>query len=174
LLVRSASSGKALTEQQLYACALRALTRRAHSIQEMRQYLERRAEATTAVSAVLRRLCEQNYLDDARYAVDFARQHANRRRQGRFRIARELRQRGVADGYINAALCQIFSETDETALVRARLKRQRAGGLDERKTQSLYRSLLRAGFSPDLIRSELRKAACADPCDPNGESLGQL
>jgi regulatory protein len=160
--VRPRSSPRKLsTEQELHTAALRALMRRAHSIHEMRLYLGRRAESKDHVDHAIARLREQNYLDDARYALDYARQHANSRRQGRFRIARELRSRGVPDHHIEAALDAVFAETDEAASVRARLKRHLShvrGGLDQRKIASLYRSLLRAGFSSDIIRAELRLA----------------
>jgi regulatory protein len=158
--VRSRSSSRKLaTEQQLYMSASRALMRRAHSIHEMRQYLERRAEDKELVSSVVARLREQGYLDDARYALEYARHHAQSRRQGRFRIARELRGRGVPDRHIEAALDSVFAETDEAASVRARLKRHLShvrGALGQNKIASIYRSLLRAGFSSDVIRAELR------------------
>jgi regulatory protein len=168
------SPRKVATENELYASALRALARRAHSIDEMRRYLGRRAEGPAQVSAVIARLCQEHYLDDARYAVEYARHHATARRQGRLRILRELRARGVSDGDIEAALVSVFAETDETALLRARLRRRLAqspGALDERKTRSLYRSLIRAGFSSDIIRGELRqsRAAIPDPSDSEGE-----
>ena len=146
-------------EQELYASALRALMRRAYSIHEMKDYLNLRAEEKDAVPNVIARLRELNYLDDARYAAEFARQHAGFRKQGRFRIARELRARGVPDPYIDAALDSVFAETDEAASVRARIKRKLAhvrGALDQRKIAALYGSLLRAGFSADVIRTELR------------------
>jgi regulatory protein len=162
--VRSHSAPrKVSTEQDLYASALRALMRRAHSIHEMRQYLGRRAETKNHVDRVIAHLREQSYLDDARYALDYTRQHANSRRQGRFRIARELRARGVPDHHVDAALEAVFAETDEASSVRARLQRRLAhlrGPLDQRKLASLHRSLLRAGFSSDTIRAELRLAAC--------------
>jgi regulatory protein len=135
--------------------------RRAHSIHEMRQYLARRADSKNHIDRVIARLREQSYLDDARYALDYARQHANSRRQGRFRIARELRARGVPDHHIDAALEAIFAETDEASSVRTRLQRHLAhlrSPLDQRKLASLHRSLLRAGFSSDIIRTELRLA----------------
>ena len=145
--------------------------RRAHSIHEMKQYLKARAENAEDAAAVLQRLKEQNYLDDARYARDYARSHAQSRRQGKFRIARELRARGVPDRHIEAALEAIFTETDEKALVRSRIERklrfarrllaapdgqQIRAPLDEKLRASIYRSLLRAGFSADTIRTELR------------------
>jgi regulatory protein len=135
--------------------------RRAYSIHQMKDYLTLRAEDKEAVPNVIARLREQNYLNDERYAAEFARQHAQFRKQGRFRIARELRTRGVPDRYINAALDSAFAETDEATVVRARLKRKLAGlrgDLDQRKLASLYASLLRAGFSSDVIRTELKRA----------------
>jgi regulatory protein len=158
--VRSAPR-KFPTESQLYTAALRALMRRAHSVHEMKEYLKLRAENADDAAAVLERLKEQNYLDDARYAREYARAHAQGRRQGKFRIARELRARGVPDKHIEAALAAIFAETDENALVRARLERklrQLRGPLDQRRRASIYQSLLRAGFSADTIRTELRAA----------------
>lgn len=148
--------------------ALRALMRRAHSIHEMKEYLERRSEDKGAIPSIIARLREQNYLDDAKFALDYARQSAQTRRQGRFRIARELRARGVPDRHIDSALDAIFSETDEAALAHKRIERMLArqrGPLDARKLASLYRSLLRAGFSADLIRSELRAVTHGE--DPN-------
>jgi regulatory protein len=156
------SSRQFSTESELYNCALRALMRRAHSIHEMREYLGRRAEDKSQIDPVVARLREQNYLDDDRYARDYARHHVQSRRQGRFRIARELRARGVPDRHIEAALDSVFSEADEAALARTRIQRALArvkAPLDQRKTASLYRSLLRAGFSADVIRAELRRAA---------------
>ena len=159
------SPRKVSTDQELYAAALRALMRRAHSIHEMKQYLAKRAEEKDSVAQVIARLREQNYLDDARYALDYARQHAQSRGQGRYRIARELRGRGVPDQHIDTALDAVFAETDETALVRKRLARHLKGirgAVDQRKIASAYRSLLRAGFSAEVIRTELRKVGRGD------------
>lgn len=153
------SPRKFSTEAGLYNAATRALMRRAHSIHEMKDYLKARAENPEHAAAVLQKLKEHNYVDDARYARDFARFHAQSRRQGKFRIAQELRRRGVPDRHIEAALDSVFAETDEQALVHSRVERKLRnvhGPLDEKRRASLYRSLLRAGFSPDAIRSELR------------------
>ncbi len=160
-----AAPRKVSSEQDLYALALSALMRRAHSIHEMKDYLARRANDPDQIAPIIARLRESRYLDDARYAADYARQHAQSRRQGRFRIARELRGRGVPDQHIEAALDAVFAETDESSLVRARLKRRLTHlklPLDQRKLASLYRSLLGAGFSADIIRAELRNATRGD------------
>jgi regulatory protein len=163
---------KISSADDLYAAAIRALMRRAHSIHEMREYLGRRAEDKEVVSAVIARLREQSYLDDAKYARDYARLHANSRRQGRFRITRELRARGVPDQHIEAALESVFAETDEGGLVRERIKRKLASlrvaankRVDRKKIASLYRSLIAAGFSSDIIRTEIGRATRTEPSD---------
>jgi len=150
--------------------------RRAHSVHEMKEYLKARAENPDDATAVLQRLREQNYIDDARYAREYARSHAQGRRQGKFRIARELRARGVPDKHIEAALDVVFAETDESSLVRTRIERKlcqlRGGTLDEKKRASIYRSLLRAGFSADTIRTELRAATKQETAEaPEGADV---
>jgi regulatory protein len=156
------SPRKLLSETDLYTAAINGLARRAYSVHEMRVYLERRAEDKKDVGPVMARLKDHKYLDDARYARQFIRLRAELRKQGAFRIARDLRARGVPDRHIEAALAERSAESDESAVVRARLTRRLKtlrGPLDERKKASLYRSLLRAGFSSETIRRELRSAA---------------
>jgi len=150
---------KKSSESELYDTALRALMRRAHSTFELRTYLERRALEPDSVPGVMTRLKHEKLIDDARYALDFARARASVRRQGGRRIAQELRRRGVPDRHIDAAIAQVFADVDEAALVRKvieRRTRMARGPLDQRKAASLYRTLLRAGFDPGVIRRELR------------------
>jgi regulatory protein len=152
------------TEVDLYTAAINALARRAYSVHEMRSYLERRGGDKTAVRRILANLKGQKLLDDARYARQFVRFRAEIRKQGPFRIARDLRARGVPDRHIDSALAEHAAESDEGEMVRARLLRRMKllhGPLDERSTASLYRSLLRAGFSADTVRRELRALAKA-------------
>jgi regulatory protein len=147
------------TEAELYDVALRALMRRAHSVHELKQKLERRSDNKLLVQLVMARLKERGQIDDARYAKQFVRQRSESRKQGKFRIARDLRARGVPDRHIEAALEEAAKETDEGAMVRQRIKRKLhsyRGEIDEARMASMYRSLLRAGFSADIIRRELR------------------
>ncbi len=168
-----ANPRKLSSESDLYNAALRALMRRAHSVFEMRQALERRAEDKSLVRRVLDRLKQEKLLDDSRYAKQFTRYRSESRRQGKFRIARDLRARGVPDRHIEAALEELSHETDEAALVRKRIDRKLKllrGEIDDRKLASMYRSLLRAGFSSDVIRRELRAMTKEDP----GEVIAKL
>src|SRR6202166_4363065 len=147
------------SEPELYETAVRALMRRAHSVHEMKRSLERRSDDKAMVKSVLDRLKRQGMIDDARYATQFTRQRAEIRKQGKFRIARELRARGIPDRHIALALEQAAKESEEPAVVRHRIEKKFKlcrGELGGRKSASLFRSLLRAGFASDVVRNELR------------------
>jgi len=153
------------SEPELYDTAVRALMRRAHSVHEMKKSLERRSDDKAMVKSVLDRLKRQGMIDDVRYAKQFTRQHAEIRKQGKFRIARELRARGIPDQHIELALEESAKETDERAVVRQCIEKKLKlfrGEIDDRKIASLFRSLLRAGFSSHIVRNELRAVTRED------------
>ena len=166
------------SEEELYNVALRALARRAHSIHEMRRKLGRYTQNDLLVRVVLARLRESGHLDDRVFARQFTSQRIAARKQGPFRITRELRARGVSDADINLALAASAGETDQAAVIRQRIERKlksfRGAGsgqeVDTKKVAAIYGSLLRAGFPADLIRRELKRLTSAalpdtDPSD---------
>jgi regulatory protein len=150
------------TEEELYDVALRALMRRAHSVQEMKQKLARRTDNELLLRVVMARLKENGQLDDKRYAQQFTRNRTQSRKLGKFRIARELRARGVPDRLINSALEESAAQTDPAAIVRQRIERKLKsyrGEIDDKRIASIYGSLLRAGFASEVIRKELKNLA---------------
>jgi regulatory protein len=148
------------TEAQLYDAAIKILVRRAHSVSDMKKALARRCEDGKLVASVLERLKGEKLIDDTRYARQFTRHRTEARKQGQFRIARELRARGVPDRHIETALKDAVEGSDPAAIVRQRIERKLRlyrGEIDEKKLASLYRSLISAGFPADLIRRELHR-----------------
>jgi len=148
------------TEAELYDAAIKILMRRAHSVSEMKKALARRCEDQKLVHSVLDRLKQGKLIDDERYARQFIRHRSQARKQGQFRIARELRARGVPDKQIEIALNEAVAESDPAAIVRQRIERKLRlyrGEIDQKKLASLYRSLIAAGFPTDLIRRELHR-----------------
>jgi regulatory protein len=168
------------SEEELYTAAVRALMRRAYSVHEMHAYLERRSEQPALARRLVTRLKLEKLIDDARYALEFARQHARSRKQGRHRITRELRTRGVPDRHIESAIAQTFAETDEAVLVQKLIERKlrnARGPLEPRQTASLYRMLMRAGFDAEMIRRQLRTALAGQAAEapelPEDDSAGE-
>ena len=144
------------TESDLYEAALRALARRPHSVSEMKKLVEQ---------VVMARLKENGLLDDDRYAQQFVRQRTEIRRQGKYRIARDLRARGVPDRHIEAAIEGSADEAAERLTIRNRIERKLRlfrGEITDRKVACIYRSLLRAGFPSDAVRRELHAITHAE------------
>ena len=160
------------TERELYDAAIKILMRRAHSVSEMKKALARRCEDEKLVQAVLKRLKDEKLVDDARYAKQFTRYRMETRKQGQFRIARDLRARGVPDRHIESALKDAAEESDPSTSIRQRIQRKLRryrGEIDQRKIASLYRSLLAAGFPADLIRKEVYRLSKEDVPEADGE-----
>ena len=167
------SSRKLGTEQDLYDYALRTLMRRAHSVHEMKTKLLRKADSELLAQVVLARIKESGQLDDSRYAKQFTRQRSVVRKQGKFRIARDLRARGVPDRHINEAIAESAESSDEAATVRQRIERKLRsfrGEIDGKKFASIYRSLLAAGFPADVIRRELKSVTREELPDAAADS----
>ena len=153
------------SESDLYDAAIKILMRRAHSVSDMKKALARRCEDDKLVQSVLKRLKDEKLLDDAKYARQFIRYRTETRKQGQFRIARDLRARGVPDRHIESALKDAAEGSDPSALIRQRIERKLRlyrGEIDQRKIASLYRSLLAAGFPADLIRKEVYRLTRED------------
>lgn len=147
-------------ESDLYEAAIKILMRRAHSVSEMKKALARRCDDEKTVQSVVDRLKQQKLVDDARYARQFTRYRMDSRKQGQFRIARDLRARGVPDRHIESALKDAAENSNAAALIRQRIERKLRlyrGEIDQRKLASLYRSLIAAGFPADLVRKELHR-----------------
>src|SRR5499425_1581894 len=118
------------TEGDLYEYAVGALARRMRSIAELKRLLRQRVDAEseigkTLVELVIRRLKDQGYLNDAKYAAAFSNLRRDNEKFGRRRIATELKARGVHGELIEKAVDSAFSEIDEEKQARDYLRRKR-------------------------------------------------
>src|SRR5579883_620614 len=163
---------KLLPRDKLFEYALRALAGRAHSTGEVKQKLERRAEGAEDVEAVLKRLQEAGYLDDRRYAENYASARLENEGFGKMRVLRDLRQRRVSPALAEQVTDRTYKETNETELVEAFLRRKYRGKQlgaflkEEKNMAAAFRRLRYAGFSAGAsIRVLKRYAEQADILD---------
>ncbi|MBL8420717.1 MAG: recombination regulator RecX [Dechloromonas sp.] len=138
--------------QALRVAALRLLTRRDHSRAELRAKLAAGAESAEQLDAVLEVLQAECLLSDRRYAR--ARVVARAGRFGDARLKQELRQHGVGDDDIAAALPEGGDEVLRCRAVWERRFRELPQELEERARQ--VRFLQYRGFSGEAIRSVMR------------------
>lgn len=154
-----------LAAQGLFEYAVRSLGRRAQSTAELRGKLRERAEDAADIDGVIARLREYRYLDDQRFAEQFATARLENQRFGQARTLRDLRGRKVIGSIVEAAVERAYRETDEMALVEEYIRRKYRNADREHLFEtdkdlgSAYRRLLRAGFRSALIITVLKRFA---------------
>ena len=138
--------------------AYRYLAYRSQTVREMRDRLQRRGYTSEVVDHVLRDLEAEGYVDDHKFALNWARYRLQSKPIGRRRLAWELQRRGVPFESVEEVLREVYSEFDEVALAeQAMLKRLRSkGGLRSlRERQRYARYLFSLGFDADTIAAAL-------------------
>ncbi len=140
---------------QALRLAYRHLNRRERTVGELRLHLERHRIEEATIAATLAELGERGYLDDAAYAARFAEEKRALGDWGRDRIQRVLRQRGLDDGVIFAAL-EGRDRDEELRAAAALLRRRYPGGVGgERDRARAHALLLRKGYDPELVHDAL-------------------
>jgi len=151
------------TENELYEYAVGALARRMRSIAELKRLLRQRVEAKTEigqtlVELVIRRLKDQGYLNDAKYAAAFSALRRDNEKFGRRRIVNELKIKGVHSEIIEKTIDSAFDEIDDEKQAREFLRRKRLKKpQDKKQAARIFRQLLRAGFGAKVICALLKK-----------------
>ena len=109
--------------------ALRLLRHRPRSEKELRDRLLTNEHPDDVVTEAVERIRAWELIDDASFAEEWVRGRRRRRGRSRGALERELRDKGVAEGHIAAAVADI-DESDErrhaAELVRGRLARRPA------------------------------------------------
>jgi regulatory protein len=142
-----------LNVEGLLAYSARVLGSRAQTTSELRQKLTRRAAERSDVDEVIRRLKENGYLNDQRFAESFANWRRDNEGFGKTKVVRDLMARRVAPELAKKAAETAYSGSDETALIEQFLARKfrgkNLGALlqEEKHLASAFRRLRTAGFS---------------------------
>lgn len=148
-----------------WQAALAALGRRALSVAELAERLERHGFPGPEVRDALARAAAERLVDDRTLAYNLARDRAEAGRRGPLRVRAELLGRGIAAEIADEALALHFdAEATERALRRAldRLLRAAALPADPAERDRLARRLLRAGFAGAQVRRILNGPAGDD------------
>ena len=124
----------------------------------MRQRVEPDERGEAVVAAVVARLKEHGYLDDAAFAETYARLRQENEKLGQRNVRQKLTQKGVARGIVDDTLEARYGQANEEALARAHLERKRIRKPEnEKETARVMRRLVTAGFSTGVIYKILRQ-----------------
>ena len=165
----AARKPKLLEGPALVDYAARLLSGRAYTLGEMREKLRRKAQNAADVPAAIARLKELGYLDDERFAKEYAALRRDSEGVGKIRVIRALRARRVAPTVAGKAAEEAYRGSDETALIESWLERKYRGKnlgeflSVEKNLASAFRRLRTAGFSAsNSIRALRRHARAAE------------
>ncbi len=159
--------------RRTFDSALRILSRRDHSIVELRRKLEKKGFPEEEIRRVVAEGLRLGYLDDERAAHALINRLKNKG-CGIRRIRFELRQRGLSGGPFIALLQSRFSPEEELGLARRVLERKlktcSATAGEPAKRARLYRFLLGRGFSELTIRAAINELGGVERQDSSGHA----
>jgi len=153
---------KTESEDVLYEYAVGALARCMRSVAELKRLLRPRVDADTEygktlVELVIRRLKDQGYLNDARYAAAYSSFRRDNEKLGRRRVITDLKAKGVHGEVIDKAVDSVYDEVDEEKQARDYLRRKRLRKPGSQKDAArIFRQLARAGFGSRTIFAILK------------------
>jgi regulatory protein len=162
------------SEDVLYEYAVDALARRMRSVAELKRLLRPRVDAETEygktlVELVIRRLKDQGYLNDAKFAAAFSSFRRDNEKFGRRRVITDLKAKGVHGEVIDKAVDSAYDEVNEEKQAREYLRRKRLQKPKNQKDAArVFRQLMRGGFRAKTIFAILKK------WDVDDESLTAL
>jgi regulatory protein len=145
------------SEAVLYDYAVGALSRRMRSVAELKRLLRPRVEAETEygktlMELVIRKLKDQGYLNDARYAAVYSSYRKENEKFGRRRVVTDLKIKGVYGDVIETAVGSVYNEVDDEKQAREYVSRKRLKKpKDKKETARIFRNLMRAGFASKTI-----------------------
>jgi regulatory protein len=145
------------SEEELYAYAVGALGRRMRSVAELKRLMRPRVDAETEygrtlVELVIRRLKDQGYLNDARYAAAYSSYRRDTEKYGRRRVVTDLKIKGVHGEVIEKAVASVYDDVSDEAQARNYMRRKRLMKPENQKQAAkFFRQLTRAGFASKTI-----------------------
>lgn len=147
-------------EAAAFASALRMLSRRDHSEQELCRKLCGKGYPAEAVAGTIDKLRDLNYLDDRRFAERWVENALTGQRFFGARLKMELLRRGVSPDLAAEAVAAATGSRDEPAMLAEILERKFPGfdaaGAPVSDQRRVYNYLLRKGFSPSAVLQALR------------------
>ena len=141
--------------EKALAYAVRALTRRDHSVAEMERKLRDKGFSVGVIAGLIARLGKSGYLDDRRFAERWAESAVRSGRGYGPRLRMELARRGISREIIADVLAGIKASYGEEETLAALVSRRFAGfdpgSATDQEKRRVFSYLQRRGFSAAAI-----------------------
>ena len=146
--------------RQAKSVALKCLSYRNRSANEVRERLVKKGFSLPIVQATLDYLKKLNYINDEHFALSWGQSRTQTKKLGKQRIKQELLAKGLEPEMVASAIKHIYSEVDELQLARDCAKKKLAGmrKIDVNKKRSrLVQFLARKGIKSATAYSILQQ-----------------
>jgi len=165
-------SSKTYDEAALYEYAVGALGRRMRTVAELKRLLRQKqvsGDREQMVEAIIRRLKDQQYLNDTKFAEMYSTLRKEGDKFGRQRVITDLKIKGVHPNVIEQTVTAAYAGANEEKLAREFLAKKRVKPPREARRDDLagrkqsikeaariFRMLARAGFRTGTIIKVLK------------------
>lgn len=136
--------------------AYKAVARRDLTVAELRSRLERKNVPPEAIDDAVAELEETGFLDDARYARQFAEDKRELEQWGAERITRDLHRRGIAPHLIDAATSTHSRDSELRTALLLLEQRYPAAPRDDRERDRAWQMLVRRGYAHEIAYDAIR------------------
>ncbi len=147
---------------QIKELSFRLLTRRQHSILELKRKLALKKFSPENVEIIISELLERNYLDDKKFAEKYTDEKLKNNKSGLVKIKAELFKKGIEKRIVDEVLSKFLNSNliIENALQIAMYKMKStlySKAEPKKKKEKLFRFLVSKGYSSEIIIKTLRK-----------------
>jgi len=140
---------------------LRLLSLRPHSEHELKTKLRDKGFPDAVIKEALENIRDLQYLNDASFARQWARNLAVNKLWGNRKIIASLREKGLTSAQIDDAVSDARRERSEeeaiAGLILKKAAKKESGGLNMNEKRKLFQSLVGRGFPLDLILKRLKE-----------------
>lgn len=156
--------------QKAFLQAIRFISRKLRSQKEIESKLQEKQYAPETIDAAIKKLKQQQYIDDREYATALTNYRIKTQKKGRRWVQQELQQKGLTKEHITQAMMQI-DEEDEFNLARElaqkRWVKQDGSIWDKNRKTGAY--LLRRGYTNHVVQKVLHSIRIKENSDEGEE-----
>lgn len=131
-----------------------------YSICDIREKLRKWGIDCNTQNEIIEYLCENNFINEERYAECFVSEKFRLSHWGRIKIGYALRQKKVAEEYISSAMEIIDEKQYFEILKQLIISKSKGDILDFKKRASVYNFALSRGFEAELINRAFKEISC--------------
>ncbi|MCD2255186.1 recombination regulator RecX [Agrilactobacillus fermenti] len=165
---------KADDQAKAYGKALNYLSYQLRSEKEMRDYLYDQDYTTATVKAIIAKLKDLNYLDDADFAASYVRTEARLTKKGPRSISQKLFQKGIDRNLIEDKLVSDYpveQQVDNAVELLQKLIRTTHNKSFIQLKQKIKQNLMQKGFTTEVIDQALQAVALDRDDDAEWDAL---